>query len=397
MDRVTEFERFTPGARSAMQLANQAALEFRHPYIGTEHIVLGLLREGDGSAAQVLLEAGLTLEAARDALVSRLGRGEYQSPGEPDLAPHAGRVLEHAREEADALKHPTIGTEHILLGLLSREMDVGDGLLTDLKLDLAGLRFLLRAHATPTMLGPSSLQLDDFDEHARQAVRMAIAAAYRFNHERVGTEHLLLGVVDERHGRAAEILAELGFEPSKVRQSVEFIMGQGRHTTSAEPDLTVRAHRVLESARRESKQFRCDLVGTEHLLLGILLESDGLGAGVLASLGVTTQRVRARLATDLEATILQSGAVVTSAGEHMLKAQWEYLVLETVREEGGVRVSRLNEQEAHRFSSVSLHWTLQVLGDETWELVGIDAPRGRDEGGTVYVFKRRKSTALESR
>jgi hypothetical protein len=118
------FERFTERARQVVVLAQEEARSLKHHYIGTEHILLGLLREQEGLAARVLQELGVTLEPARAQIARSVGAGEEESPGQIPFTPRAKKVLELALREAKSLGHGQIGTEHILLGLV-RE---GDGL-----------------------------------------------------------------------------------------------------------------------------------------------------------------------------------------------------------------------------------------------------------------------------
>jgi ATP-dependent Clp protease ATP-binding subunit ClpA len=117
------FERFTSQARRVVVLAQEEARELRHNYIGTEHILLGLLREGEGAAAKALEAAEVTLEGARREVETIIGRGKHEPSGHIPFTPRAKKVLELSLREAVQLGHNSIGTGHILLGLI-RE---GDG------------------------------------------------------------------------------------------------------------------------------------------------------------------------------------------------------------------------------------------------------------------------------
>src|SRR4029079_11354459 len=119
--------------------------------------------------------------------------------------------------------------------------------------------------------------------------------AQRFNHNYIGTEHLLLGLVREGDGVAAKVLSNLGVELNKVRSAVEFIIGRGDRATSGEIGLTPRAKRVIELAVDEARRLNHSYIGTEHLLLGLVREGEGIAAGVLESLGVNLERVRQQL------------------------------------------------------------------------------------------------------
>ncbi len=112
------FERFTDRARRVVVLAQEEARLLRHDYIGTEHILLGLLREQDGVAALALRELSIDLEAVREQVRERVGTGRNEPQGHIPFTPRAKKVLEFSLREALHLSHNYIGTEHILLGLM---------------------------------------------------------------------------------------------------------------------------------------------------------------------------------------------------------------------------------------------------------------------------------------
>src|SRR5829696_3245407 len=112
------FERFTDRARRVVVLAQEEARLLDHNYIGTEHILLGLVHEGGGVAAQALTQLGVSLEAVRDQVKEIIGRGAEAPTGHIPFTPRAKKVLELSLREALELGHNYIGTEHILLGLL---------------------------------------------------------------------------------------------------------------------------------------------------------------------------------------------------------------------------------------------------------------------------------------
>src|SRR5207245_1311611 len=112
------FERFTERARQVVVLAQEEARTLKHNYIGTEHILLGLLREEEGLAARVLESLDITVERVRAQVVRIVGSGEEVTSGQIPFTPRAKKVLELALREALSLGHNYIGTEHILLGLV---------------------------------------------------------------------------------------------------------------------------------------------------------------------------------------------------------------------------------------------------------------------------------------
>src|SRR5260221_7662573 len=136
-------------------------------------------------------------------------------------------------------------------------------------------------------------QFEHFTERARKVLSLAQEEAQRFNHNYIGTEHLLLGLVREGDGVAAKVLSNLGVELNKVRSAVEFIIGRGDRIVLGDIGLTPRAKKVIELAVDEARRLNHHYIGTEHLLLGLVREGEGIAAGVLESLGVNLEKVRA--------------------------------------------------------------------------------------------------------
>ncbi len=135
-------------------------------------------------------------------------------------------------------------------------------------------------------------RFDKFTERARKVLQLAQEEAQRFNHNYIGTEHLLLGLVREGEGVAAKVLANLGVDLNKVRSAVEFIIGRGERMITGEIGLTPRAKKVIELSVEEARRLNHNYIGTEHLLLGLVREGEGIAAGVLESLGVSLDKVR---------------------------------------------------------------------------------------------------------
>src|SRR5213596_288242 len=147
-------------------------------------------------------------------------------------------------------------------------------------------------------------RFDKFTDRARKVLTLAQDEAQRFNHNYIGTEHLLLGLVREGEGVAARVLENMNVELAKVRTAVEFIIGRGDRPVVGEVGLTPRAKRVIELAIDEARRLGHNYIGTEHLLLGLVREGEGIAAGVLESLGVNLEKVR----TQTIQVLSQSGA-----------------------------------------------------------------------------------------
>src|SRR5450756_1395415 len=134
------FERFTDRARRVVVLAQEEARMLNHNYIGTEHILLGLIHEGEGVAAKSLENLGISLDAVREQVQEIIGQGQQAPSGHIPFTPRAKKVLELSLREALQLGHNYIGTEHILLGLIREGEGVAAQVLGKLGADLGGVR-----------------------------------------------------------------------------------------------------------------------------------------------------------------------------------------------------------------------------------------------------------------
>ena len=144
-------------------------------------------------------------------------------------------------------------------------------------------------HITPSDVD----RFDRLTKRARRVLTLAQEEAQRFQHTYIGTEHLLLGLIREGEGVAGQVLSNLGVEVEQVRQAVEAIIGRGGRVVLGEVGLTPRAKKVIEMAVDEARRFQHRFVGTEHILLGLIREGEGIAAGVLESLGLQLEQVRA--------------------------------------------------------------------------------------------------------
>ncbi len=203
------FERFTERARQVVVLAQEEARSLSHNYIGTEHILLGLLREEEGLAARVLDSLNITIERTRQQVVRIIGRGEEVTAGQIPFTPRAKNVLELALREALSLGHNYIGTEHILLGLI-RE---GEGV---------GARILLNFNADPEVIRNEVVRLlsEPGGEHRGEARASASNPP--------GMEGWLEGVRPLLGPLAGEIRTELGRAPDPG--DLLLVLGCAKHT-----------------------------------------------------------------------------------------------------------------------------------------------------------------------
>ncbi len=147
-------------------------------------------------------------------------------------------------------------------------------------------------HTTPMDLVKRD-RFDKFTDQARRVLHLSQEEAQRFRHTYIGTEHLLLGLIREDGGVAAQVLSNMGVELKQVREAVESIIGRGdRVVLGGEVGLTPRAKKVIELAVDEARRLDHHYIGTEHLLLGLIREGEGIAAGVLESQGVKLDQAR---------------------------------------------------------------------------------------------------------
>ncbi len=140
MNNRDHFNKFTERARKVLSLAQEEAQRFNHTYIGTEHLLLGLVREGDGVGAKVLSNLDVDLNTVRRKVEASIGRGDRIVLGEIGLTPRAKKVIELAVDEGRRMNHHYVGTEHLLLGLIREEEGIAAGVLKELGVDLAKAR-----------------------------------------------------------------------------------------------------------------------------------------------------------------------------------------------------------------------------------------------------------------
>jgi ATP-dependent Clp protease ATP-binding subunit ClpA len=150
----------------------------------------------------------------------------------------------------------------------------------------------LRNRPETTVCHTSTAMFELFTERARQVVVLAQDESRRLNHGFIGTEHLLLGLVREREGLAARALAALGLDEDEVRADVVRIVGTGEKPQLGQIPFTPRAKKVLELAKREARSLGHNYIGTEHVLLGLVAENEGVGMRILADRGAHADTVR---------------------------------------------------------------------------------------------------------
>lgn len=157
-------------------------------------------------------------------------------------------------------------------------------------------------------------KFDRFTKRARRVLTLAQEEAQRLNHNYIGTEHLLLGLVREENGVAVRVLRDLGVDPKNIRERVERTVGRGQRTMYGKLSLTPRTKRVIELAVDEARRLGHHYIGTEHLLLGLVRAGEGVAVDVLKGLGVGLDKVRSQTARVMMESSSQSSSSTKSSG-----------------------------------------------------------------------------------
>lgn len=325
--RLGQDMQLTPRAKRIIDLAYDEARQLNNNYIGTEHLLLGLVREGDGLAARVLGKLGVTLERARaevlDLQTSQESTGptpqtdrpveelssveklrrklDMAFPAEADLwrrfAEQSLRVVITASEVARALGQRVVDTEHLLIGLLRESDSVANGIIERLGADPDQIESQAMNEITVGDFSDTkNMQLSD---HAACSLLLAAKRARDVRGGPAGSEHLLLGMLVEGRGQAARILAKFDLDEEKVSQSILSMQGDTASTggTSERRSgpwqrFTERARRVVFFAQEEAGRLGTHLVCPEHLLLGLVKENDSVVARILERMGVKLSRIK---------------------------------------------------------------------------------------------------------
>ncbi|CAN5918753.1 hypothetical protein BH23ACT10_BH23ACT10_02370 [soil metagenome] len=330
------FERFTDRARRVVVLAQEEARMLNHNYIGTEHILLGLIHEGDGVAARVLDALDVARDAARDQVEEIIGRGEDTPSGHIPFTPRAKKVLELSLRESLQLGHNYIGTEHILLGLIREGEGVGAMVLIRLGAGLddvrAGIVDVLGSPATATghvsgggsarrwfrrrrpetfdpseewvdpseeWIEPPASPFEQFDDGAWDVLIAARRSARRRADDAIGTRDLLVAVAAVP-GPGRDALGAAGIDDAEHATFGEPTDSDAEPSPAALP-FTDAARDALHDAVDEAQRRDNPAAGTAHILHALLLRPDERLLTLLEELNVTVADLHAETARRLAA------------------------------------------------------------------------------------------------
>ena len=306
------FDRFNDRAKRVLALAQDEAIRFNHNYIGVEHLLLGLVREGEGVAARVLDSLGIDLSKMRSSVEVMIGRGkETTSPSEITLSPRTKKVIELAVDESRKLGHSHVGTEHLLLGIVREGESVGAGVLESMGVNLEQVRHqaiaVLGQHrpemaATASAgIGPSAGAgigsshpvpfVDRLETSGRRALARAYWEAGRANDKEVAPHHLLLGLVTSGDVWTHRLLTELGVELADLVTRIDAAVPRNEGPRPARLDEQAALTEVFARAASFASERNSALIRSGHLLLAIAA-ADSAGGNVLKAVGATPGCIR---------------------------------------------------------------------------------------------------------
>ncbi len=288
------FDRFSNRAKRVLALAQDEAVRFNHRYIGPEHLLLGLVREGEGAAARALDALDVKLSRLRSAVELLVGRGDAtSSPSEIVLHPQTKKIIELAVDEARRLGQGFVGTEHLLLATLREGDNMAMRALESLGATMDRVRAQVIAAAGQSAPEPPAAHLPrprfGRATAAISGVRtVAREEALALGHDWIGTEHLLLAVLRPAFPFTVRPLLTLGITYEKALAEVVAIVPRtdGR---PANAQMTPRTYGVIGYAKGVADFHALD--GSRALLIALVADDEGIAGQVLAKLGATAQSI----------------------------------------------------------------------------------------------------------
>ena len=315
------FERYTDRARRVVFFARYEASQLGSAAIETEHLLLGVVRDGEGLTARIFAKSGRAKQIRREIEGRSAHRDKVSISAEIPLSEACRRVLRHAAEESRRMLHENIDIEHILLGLLREEDSVAAEVLRESGVQLASAReefleFLNEQSGSTGMRGEPHAESEftpyaeseftqspsdyspggtpqehgglfaRFTERARRVVFFARYEASQLGVASIEAEHLLLGLLREGKGIPARIFARRNVSLDETRRDIELRRPSSAPPSSIEIPLSLETKRVLAHAAQEGASLRHNYIGTEHLLLGLLREKASLAAVILGEKGI---------------------------------------------------------------------------------------------------------------
>jgi ATP-dependent Clp protease ATP-binding subunit ClpA len=298
MDEYHLFEQYDEPARNTLRFAEVEARLFQQDAIGTEHLLLGVLHHPPTRAATMALyfpfldPLGANLDDVRAIVEQVVGQGKGTTVRVMGFTSEAQQALDEACEEALRSNRGYVGVKQLLFGVLAVPQSQAQRVLQSLGIDLDQVH----SWVSPVPSFPSTpaevTRFGRLTEQARQAVSLSQEEARRLQHHWAGGEHLVLGLLCQDVGVAAEILANAGVELNAVRELLVSLIGRGEYAVPGEIALTPRARKIILRAVDEAELLGHAAGETGHLLLSLVREDEGIAAGIFKHLGMSREDIR---------------------------------------------------------------------------------------------------------
>ncbi len=298
INSFSHFDKFSTRAKKVVSLALEEAQHLQHTTVGTEHLLLGLVREGESVAARVLEELGVTIERVRKAVEEAKGHGNGMLQSEIMLSPHGKTAIKMAVAEADR-KHPR--TEFPLLGaeymLESKAVQILQKASVPPRLEELGVTIekVRKAVEEAKERGEGVVQIQIETGMAPFANKPENADDWHHPLMRIDTENLLLGLLRAPESTAVQILQGMGVPPLKDIWRLMCLENMTTWQTSNQgyaQRFTKQARKAWSLAQEEARRRQDSYIGGHHLLLGLVGEGSGVAASVLAQMGVGLSEIR---------------------------------------------------------------------------------------------------------
>ena len=262
------YERFTERARKVMQLANQEAQRFNHEYISPNHVLLGLVKEGSGTAALVLRTMSIDLRKVRLGIEKHIKSGpEMIMMGKLPQTPECKKLIQYAMDEAFALGHHHVGTEHLLLGMIRVDEPITKLVLENLEVKTEKVRELVLELIECPDEVVGELPMND---RANRAINHARQCAIQMGAWVFDTEHLLIGIANEYGCDAAFCLRSAGVDVSTLTSTAMRMFPTSEPYPPTRIVMGAIAEQAIQLAEKVARNFGHKFVNAEHLMLGLL-------------------------------------------------------------------------------------------------------------------------------
>jgi len=307
---------FTERVRKVLGMAREEAARLHHEYVGTEHILLGITREGEGVAATMLQNLSVEIDELEDKINAVVKRGPPAQVTGPDLpyTSRAKKVLELAMSEAREVNHSYVGTEHLLLGLLREERGIAAQVLVDAGVTIQGAREeMLRILGTDEPRGVWQQHVETVEPTVTrrpggagplplfvERLRTVIADSHKVAADRrtidVTAAHLAIALLEHGEGVANAALDRLGLDRGAAILALNDLTSVGTAVISAETVMgldrgAMAALQIMDVVQHE---LRATHAGTQHLLIGLLMTSPDIAA-VFSTQDISLDAVRAEV------------------------------------------------------------------------------------------------------